>query len=243
MRTLVGALTIAATIAGSTAASAAAGAQAPTLHPSLTLVEYGRPVTLSGHAPPGVTVVLEANRFPFRAGYHSVSSARANSAGDYSLSARPSHATRYRALVGGGAQRLRSAAVSVYVEDRVSVLSCSLCTGTNAPGSHTLMVKYSAQAPPGKIAVRGPVYFYYGLVDGSNPPSKINLAKKVSLHRSGHTLSYSFGYGVDFPASPFQFRVAACFRDDESKDGVGLPGHHHCGDRTLSRQQYLAYLG
>jgi hypothetical protein len=230
----------AAAIVSAAAASAGASGTRPTLHSDRSLIQYGERVTLAGHAAAGARVTLQADPFPFRGEFRAISSARAGADGDYSLTARPSHATRYRVL---GARGGRSAPVSVYVDDRVERLSCNLCAGANSPGLHTLSLSYTAEAPPGRVAVRGPVYFYFGLVSGAAPPAKISLLKRVALHRSGHTLRYSIAYAVDFPATAFQFRVAACFKAAEARDGVGLPGHHHCGARTLSRKQYLNYLG
>jgi hypothetical protein len=248
MRTVARALALPLLAAVMTATPAAtAGATstgaAPKLEATPTLVAYGKPVTLSGRATPAAKVLLEAEVFPFTHSYRKLASKRVSAAGTYSFSARPSHATHYRVVVSHDGNIVTSAPISVYVDDRVLKLSCNLCSVGAAPGSHTLTVYYSGKAPPGDVAVRGPVYFYYGVVEGATPPRKIGLVRKAALRRHGHTLSYSIRYRVDFPVAPFEFRVVACFRNAEAKDGVGLPGHHHCGDKTLSRQQYLGYLG
>lgn len=230
-------------VAATGSAAPGASATASKLQAAPTLVAYGKSVTLSGHVTPAARVVLEADAFPFTRGYRKIASKRASAAGDYSFGARPSHATHYRVLITHHGNTVMSAAISVYVDDRVLVLTCNLCNISNASGSHTLTVDYSAKAPPGDVGVRGPVYFYYGLVEGTSPPGKVGLVKKAALRRNGHTLSYSVSYDVDFPGPPFEFRVVACFKNAEAKDGVGLPGHHRCGSQTLTRQQYLGYLG
>jgi hypothetical protein len=50
-------------------------------------------------------------------------------------------------------------------------------------------------------------------------------------------------YEVHFPAERFQFSYVTCYRDAEAMDGLGLRGHHHCGDPTLTRAEYSGYLG
>jgi hypothetical protein len=233
----------AAVAAALAAGTAGASGPAPTQTASRTLITYGKSVTLTGHVSGAGTVMLQANPFPFHGGFRTIATRHAGPGGDYSFEARPSHANRYRVVFLRGATVRRSAAMSVYVDDRVLALSCDLCMSANTSGPHTLTVHYEALAPPGKVAVRGPVYFYYGLLDGTSPPASVALVKRVALHRKGHTLSYTVTYAVDFPVTAFQFRVAACFRNAEKIDGVGLPGHQHCGDRTLTRRQYLGYLG
>ena len=151
---------------------AGASAPTPTLTASRTLVTYGKSVTLSGHAGSAGKVTLEANPFPFRHGFHTIATAQVSSSGDYTFVARPSHANRYRVLVTHNRQTMRSPGISVYVEDRVLLLTCNLCTTANSAGSHTLTVNYVAETPPGKVGVRGPVYFYYGLVEGTQPSAE-----------------------------------------------------------------------
>jgi hypothetical protein len=224
-------------------ATSAGASATKTLQASHTLLPYGTPVTLGGHVAARAKVQLEADAFPFRNGYRLVGAKRAGADGSYTFTARPSHATHYRVRVTHAGKTKVSRAISVYVDERVEELLCNLCNVAYAPGAHTLTVQYSAEAPPGKVGVFGPVYFYYGQADGSSPPESVSLVKKVALNRRGRTLSYSVSYAVDFPSTAFEFRVVACFKAAEALDGVGLPGHHHCGDRSLTRQQYLGYLG
>jgi hypothetical protein len=216
---------------------------APSLRASRSLVQYGKSVTLRGHAAPGALVALEWSPFPFRRGYGKLSTTHANLSGEFSFGVRPSHAVHYRAAFTAGGRTLKSAAISVYVNEKVLTLSCNLCTISDTPGPHTLTVQYSAQLPPGRFAASGPVYLYFGLLSGTTPPQRIKRVQRVPLHRSGRRLTYTIAYHVVFPAPPFQFRVAACFKQAEAQDGLGLPGKHRCGAKTLTRRQYLGYLG
>jgi hypothetical protein len=51
------------------------------------------------------------------------------------------------------------------------------------------------------------------------------------------TLKFSFRIGND----GFSWGWAACTRDTQSADGMGLPGHHGCGNKQISTK--ISYLG
>jgi len=141
-------------------------------------------------------------------------------------------------VVAGGQT---SRALTVYVIWQTLSDTCNLCMGSNSPGTHTLIINGRFRAPPGPVAVSGPVYFYYGQINGSRvTPTVLHLVKSVPLHRSGHLLSVDISHTVNFPAGmPFEFSTRYCWRNAESKDGVGLRGHHHCGDATVTSNEYL----
>jgi hypothetical protein len=222
-------------------AGGASGASHPTLGASLRVaglpaVFWGKPITLSGHESlaGSQSVTLWADVWPFTGGFRKV--AGANSTGNYSFTVKPIHATRYRVMVGDKT----SPVLTVYALKRTIENSCNLCASNNTPGTHTLTVTAKQQAPPGPIAVHGPVYVYYGQTNGSTAqPSTLALVKTVRLHISGDTMSFSFSYTVHFPMSSFEFAYAACFKDAEAKDGFSLPGHHHCGAKTVQNGAYL----
>jgi len=52
---------------------------------------------------------------------------------------------------------------------------------------------------------------------------------------AGHTWSFRIGN------NGYNFLQHICTKDTESKDGIGLPGHHHCGTRSFSTK--TVYLG
>ena len=225
-----------------TATSVALGAASPTLTArthvaGLPAVVYGKSITLSGHESLGGprSFVLQAQVFPFTSPFHTI--ARGKTTGSYSIAVKPGHATRYQVKVGSAS----SAVLTVYVLGRQLSTICNLCQQTNAPGAHTLIVKATVLNPPGPVAVRAPVYFYYGQNNGSRvPPSTLRLVKRAPLDIHGQDLSSSVTYRVLFPAGePFRFNFAFCVKDAESKDGVGLPGHHHCGDASVKLGEYL----
>jgi hypothetical protein len=222
-------------------AGVASGASAPTLNANkhiagLAAIVYGRSLNLSGHESLGgsQTAILQADTFPFSGGFHTLKSV--HTTGNYSFAVSPSHATRYRVTVGPRS----SAILSVYVLARTTSLSCNLCHPGNTPGTHTLTIAQTIQAPPGQVAIHGSEYFYYALASGtSTPPNALKLVKTVPLHINGHTISYTVSSTVTFPNTLFEFDYATCYKDEESTDGIGLPGHHHCGDASISRNEYL----
>lgn len=235
MRGVFGAGVVAAFV---TLVGAASGTGTPTLSASqhaagLAAVEYGKSLKLSGHEALGGSkpFVLQAEAFPFKTGFKTV--AHGTTKGSYSVAVSPTHATRYRIMVGGAA----SPTLTVYVLYRQKSLSCNLCHANNPPGTHTLVISETLQAPPGPIAVKGPEYLYYA--QAAAMPSTLRLVKQVPLHVQGNRLSYQVSYTVHFPATAFSFQYSTCFKDAESTDGVGLPGLHHCGDATIKRGQYL----
>jgi hypothetical protein len=172
--------------------------------------------------------------WPFSGGYRNAASSKTT--GSYSFSVAPAHATRYRVMVGTATSQV----VTVYVLPRKVSNTCNLCHPGNTAGTHTLTVSESDQAPPGKLAVAPTEYFYYGQTNGSNgKPNTLSLVKTVPLHIHADMLSYSASYTVHFPTTAFEFAYATCFKDAEAKDGVGLPGHHRCGNKTIARGGYL----
>jgi hypothetical protein len=231
-------------------AAGAAGASSSrlTLRASRPYVTYGQDVALSGedtaqgHGVAHAPVTVQASEFPFQSAFQAIASGHTDAGGHYRIKVRPSHATRYRVSIKGTSAT--SPTVTVYVTARDQG-SCNLCSANNGSGPHTLIVGDVYQFPPGAIAAQGPAYFYYGQRDGSQAhPASIRLVKTVPLRRLKHNrLQDTVQYVAHFPATMFHFTFVTCYKDAEALDGVGLPGHHHCGDPTLTRAQYSAYLG
>ena len=235
---LLGAGTAAVFVGAATVAAVAAG-RAPTLSASshtagLPAVAYGESIRLSGHESHArrTTVLLQADPFPFGAGFRTV--AREPAHGDYAFTVTPRRAIQYRVVVKGpGAATSRT--LTVYVHARVVRASCNLCTNSNSSGAHRLVIK--AALTPGGV---GPVYFYYGQVNGSSrAPKNLALVKVVPPHVTSRDVSFTVAYEVHFPSGPSRFRYTYCRRDNEAADGYGLPGHHHCGDPTVNANAYL----
>lgn len=230
---------ITALAAGTGTAGGAAGSDPPTLSANklavgLPAVTYGQSVRLSGrerHAGPR-TAVLQANPFPFTAGFKPI--ARERTHGAYAFTVRLSRATQYRVVVNG-ATGATSRALTVYVIPQGVTTYCNLCSLNNSSGAHMLMIKGLLRPDAGI----GPVYFYYGQVNGPSAPKSVALVKTVSPQITSGGDSFTVSYEVHFPSGPSRFRYTYCRQDNEALDGYGLPGHHHCGDARVNTSEYL----
>jgi hypothetical protein len=223
---------------GLLAGSNAVGAPSPTLSSARPHIVYGTGVALSGLAQAGSRVVLQADPFPFTSGFHTVATAKASGSGGFHVLVRPTHATRYRAMLAGVASRV----ITVYVTPR-DTSTCNIC-GASRPGTYTAVLEDAWQYPPGPIEASGPEYVYYGLHAGSTAVPAIHLVETVRLMRlAGNRLSGRASFRVRFPNYQFHWNYVTCYRDAESRDGIGLPGHHHCGDSSLTVAEYKSYVG
>ena len=52
----------------------------------------------------------------------------------------------------------------------------------------------------------------------------------------------NFGYSFPTPQA-YHYNWVTCSKDTEPVDGYGLPGHHHCGDRTIPYPAYTLWVG
>ena len=240
-------LALAAVVAGITAG--VAGTSIAASSPSATLtankrvaglpaVVYGSSITLSGHETltGSKTFDVQAETWPFKSGFSTIKSG--TTTGDYSVVVTPSHATKYRVVIENGPT---SHALTVYVLDKRLSMSCNLCQNSNSPGTHTLTVTARFRRPPGPTGSKGPAYLYYALNQSSVTPVTLNQVATAPRHFSGNTFSFTLSYTVQFPNATFRFGEAFCWKDDEARSGVGLPGHHGCGDAKVNRLQ--RYIG
>jgi hypothetical protein len=67
------------------------------------------------------------------------------------------------------------------------------------------------------------------LLLGEGHPT-ISLPYRISATEFGVNIAYVFAIGPD----RYSFRFAACTPDTEAQDGLGLPGRHGCGAKTLT---------
>jgi hypothetical protein len=229
-----GVAAITAAVAGTSIAAGGASAtlQAGNHVAGLPAVVYGSSVRLSGHAnlTGSRAFSVQAETWPFKNGFTTISSGQTT--GDYSFRVHPSRATRYRVVIANGPT---SSVLTVYVLDKRLSMSCNLCHNTNTPGSHTLVVTGRFRTPPGPTNKKGPVYLYYALNPSTVTPNNLKRVVTAPRNFSGNTFSFSVSYTVQFPNSTFRFGESFCWRYNEAATGVGLPGHHGCGDATVNR--------
>jgi hypothetical protein len=209
--------------------------------------QFHRLVAIRGRAGhrSGQVISLEANRFPFDAGFEPVARQRTGRRGAYEFHAHPGHAVRYRVVSGSAASQVST----VFVEPAVSQRRCNLCGASSRAGSRILRLSFRLGFPEDALATESSkrVYFYYGQRNGSSkPPATLHLAETVWQRRiGGDRTSVAIRHRVRLPHR-YRFAIAACLRTTMSTDGIGLPGppgSHGCGDARITYRQSRRWLG
>ncbi|HXT94486.1 MAG TPA: serine/threonine-protein kinase [Trebonia sp.] len=204
----------------------------------------------------GAVATLYAQRFPFREAPTKVGSVTLHPVGGtatYAFRVVPAVATRYRVEVFPGSTSSSPVALSpaktVYVAIGQSSDDAQQCDGSVC----SVTLEQVVSAPPS--ALKGEMtkkpYPYLGLALSKTKkalpdPTTLSLGAghpmvlgvtQISTSRFRLAVSFSFTIGHDFDA----VNVSACFKDTFAVDGVGLPGHHGCGDQRIPIP--AAYLG
>lgn len=165
---------------------------------------------------------------------------------DYSFSVTPSRATAYEVQVttaGVTQADVTSTSVTVYVTERVKLTDKrNSCTTSSCKFSYHIYLYLPAAAY--KTESRKHMYLYLAIgypklpkdytlntTATASKPKKISsgeyelvLTWHITLHRGSNNWETTF-----------------CTKDTESKDGMGLPGHHGCGNKHVSMK--TTYLG
>ncbi|HEY2353991.1 MAG TPA: hypothetical protein VGH79_03720 [Gaiellaceae bacterium] len=202
----------------------------------LVWATYGKTAQISGETgdgQAGTDVQLEASTFPFTAAPATVGQTQTVDGGSYSFTVKPTVATRYFVeLVSDTTSQSR--VITVYVSPNWISHTSGRCAG-----GYTCRLRFSATVvyPAGVAKREGAkrVYYYFGVHYGSQttPPSRVRLVKTGRQHRRGHRYRESFA--VTFStAQAYYYQWDTCSKDSEAKDGIGLPGHHHCGGKSIT---------
>ena len=167
----------------------------------------------------------------------------------YSFSVKPTMATQYKVQVSG-TDNGTSKPVSVYVTVANIPSRKSLrikCTTHRCVESVKVFTKLPAKAL--RTESRKHIYLYLaiGELRGSTPrlpkdytlstASHASRAKRINAGEYVVTLTWI----VPIRNSRTIWVPNACAKDTERTDGLGLPGHHGCGDRHVPRS--AIYLG
>lgn len=161
----------------------------------------------------------------------------------YSFRVQPSLATAYEVRVmAGGRAIATSAARTVYVAGggRLS-RSHSMCT--HAACTFSFPAYLRVPAPAYNIETRKHWYLYlevgYPKLPGYytlNDTATASRPRKISADE----FEMSFTFRIRLRNGVGRWETNFCTRNTESRDGVGLPGSHHCGDKRVSaRDRYL----
>jgi hypothetical protein len=226
------------------------------------IVDYTHPTKFKGSLSTGrkgVPLILEAKRFPFNSGFSKVAGATTAKHGKFTFKRKQTAATRYFVALKNDPS-VRSKVRTAYISPHFFDVACWI-SPSNAPS-----VKYPCRRdslPPGAgnwiihetFKVRYPAayqwesqkaeYVYYGQRNGAKKfPKELQLKKQVSQHPFGPNVT-RVAYTIPFssPSSAWGNLWTSCHRDSEPIDGIGLPGHHHCGDPSITRRQAFHHLG
>jgi len=168
----------------------------------------------------------------------------------YSFTATPSVATKYTVKVFPSSTSTTAVATSaakiVYVVTNYTFTDKFKCPRPSCHETIHLTTEVPASARRAEAAKK--LYFYLGLkLSATGIPgypktleltkATISKATKVSATAFKRTITFSFRIGDDGA----RWKFAWCSKDTESKDGVGLPGRHGCGDKKISAK--IRYLG
>jgi hypothetical protein len=193
---------------------------------------------------------LYAQPFPYTARPVPVATAVLHPKGKkapYAFQVTPALATRYHVSVFQSRKGRRSLASSptttVYVALSLSHGTAQACTRPTCHETFTLNVLVPAQALGTEISK--PWYTYFGLNLSKSPatppapPAVLQLGaggprvaapRRVSADDFVVTVTFSFPVGKK---DGYTWLWAACVQGSVAVDGVGLPGPHGCGGKTI----------
>jgi hypothetical protein len=162
----------------------------------------------------------------------------------YSFRVTPSLATRYRVeLLRSSAAKVplaASATRTVYVALNGTSGKAQTC---GRPICHEVFhVRVRVPAPAMATELAKPWYAYFGLnLAPSKAPAAprryrlgagdphVSKSRQISATEFEVTVSYAFRVGDH----AYNWNWNICAKDTETRDGIGLPGSHGCGDRYL----------
>ena len=173
-------------------------------------------------------------------------------AATYAFRVTPVLATRYTVKVFGSstaaAPLATSASRTVYVTTGGSYGNAQTCARPVCHETLPVHVLVPASALSTEISKPWYVYFNVNLSTGKVPPAPkvlllnsgnahITAPQRVSAHEYERTITFTFDIGSD----AYNWNWTSCNQDTESQDGMGLPGHHDCGNASVGASE--GYLG
>lgn len=222
----------------------------------LKLTSFGLPAHITGrvlNALAGASVVLQGNKFPF-AGFATVHHAVTGDGGTYRFSVKPVLATYYRVVLASD-HTSKSSTVTEYVSHYVEPTSRSFCPNNRTPGASCYLRYKGVVVVPAAVAAQEGAklaYFYFDINYGTSPQKGL-----IALRQTGRQHRMS-GYGpYTYPSAHARFSssftatfttnygrlsttAVICVKDTEPTDGLGLPGHHGCGDPSINPTRHYA---
>ncbi len=199
---------------------------------------YGSPAHIIGRVgtgQAGVAVVLRASKFPF-ASFSVVRNATTGVGGIYAFRIRPARASHYQVALASDPTST-SPIVTVYVGERGVTVSPRCGNGP------VCNVQVSADdVYPSAVATREGakvVYFYFLHMSLAPHLPPLNFVQTVRQHFVGGN-RFQYSKMLSFPNTMgVGYLWMSCTKDTEAADGLGLPGHHGCGGRSVTWNSYV----
>jgi serine/threonine protein kinase len=205
----------------------------------------------------GYVARLYAQPFPFTARPAPVASVVLHPKGKlapYTFPVTPALATRYYVSVFQAGNDRRSLASSptatIYVATSMTRGTSQPCTRPTCHETFTLNVHVPPPALGTEMSKRWYSYFGLNLSKSATPPAgptalqlwaggpAIGRPRRVSADEYAVTVTFTFPIGKK---DGYTWFWAACVQGSETADGVGLPGAHGCGAKTIPAVR--SYLG
>jgi hypothetical protein len=164
----------------------------------------------------------------------------------------PALATRYRVELfadGTTTTPLATSKVSIiYVVKGMSITETHRCPRPDCTSVVHVKVFLPPQVMRAERAKKLDTYFAVNLSPSHIPPPpgmlrlgaghpRVTRSRKISAGEYGFSVTFTFRIGNDAAHWGFRF----CAKDTVATDGLGLPGRHACGRRTIIAALY--YLG
>jgi hypothetical protein len=195
---------------------------------------------------------LLAQPFPFSKPAVRVQAQGIAANGKYAFVVKPSIATRYTVELFSDAAATSKLAAGT--RKTIFVIAGGSASAPKKCGRPvcTEVFHLKVVLPPSAIARESHkhwfVYLGLHLMAGSKLPSE---PKTLTLHTntivakptkvSADTYRTAFKFSFRVGNDSYRLLWAPCTKDTASKDGVGLPGHHGCGNKKISSK--ISYLG
>ena len=212
----------------------------------LTWATFGSTAQISGttaDGQAGTDLELQQSVFPFNAEFSSVGQTTTGAGGAYSFTTKPSVATRYRVVLASDATST-SKAVTVYVAAHWINHSTRSCSGFSCTKHSRTRSSSRRRSPSVKLGnARTSTSASATAPNPRRPPASSWF--KTGRLRHLHGARYGTGFRVTFSTpQAYYYEWAICTKDTETKDGLGLPGHHHCGAPSIRNSAIRkGYLG